>query len=428
MNYREFGVKHKCHTLKNGSIIRLLGRKGAPIHIQACIHAGSRYNSIPGQAHFLEHMLVSGSRSFPTKLSLSSALEQVGGSFDAVTDPDFIRITVSIPHKRHLDLAVNILNEILTAALHESSLFENEKSVILSEINEKRRNIPLYLMNSLMNLAFVDYTLHFNGLGTKESVSAMNIEDVTKHAKENITSSKTIYVVSGDIEMEEISASLSIIKLPNDLKDAQIELPKQNNVNHFIYENKDSEQTDILIGFRCDTNSLEDFVGLLLIQQMFMGRRSPFIQKLRYERGLVYGGSATLWDFFDTSIFGVRTASSPENIKEVFDTILNIINQTQIEGVRGDEFEILKIKTEGFYRFSLQTSREWLDAETTIIRHNRDRSDDSNALDILSCIQEMNIHTINEILKKYFSLNNAYCVVLGSLSNETIEHIQKILY
>jgi len=41
--------------------------KGFPINIQIIFNAGARFGKKPGISHFLEHMLVAGSKKYPTK-------------------------------------------------------------------------------------------------------------------------------------------------------------------------------------------------------------------------------------------------------------------------------------------------------------------------------------------------------------------------
>ncbi len=145
-------------------------------------------------------------------------------------------------------------------------------------------------MDTLMERVYPDSELHFQGLGTTKSVSELQLQDVVKFATTNITAERTSYVVSGDVEMSDIFNALSEIKLPTGLGDPLSDSLAPAGGERVVCKNSDGENSDILIGFRCDAEKPEDLAGLLMIQQMFMGRGSRLIQKLRYERGLVYSG------------------------------------------------------------------------------------------------------------------------------------------
>lgn len=425
--FSDFGVEYQFVTLKNKSKIHLLGKKGAPIHIQACVRAGTRYNTIPGQAHFLEHMLVAGTRSYPSKLALATAIEKVGGYFEAVTDADFLRLTVSVPHKKYVSLAVKILNEMMTVSLYQEAVFKNEQTVVLREQKDRLHNSQMLLMDTLMEGVYSDFELRFQGLGTPESISNMQVKSVTKFASTNITAERTSYIVSGDIEMNEIENFLSVITLPEGFGDTLPELLTPINEDRVTYKKYDGGNSNILIGFRCDTDSWADVVGLHLIQQMFMGRGSRLIQELRYTRGLVYGGGVPFWDFNKTSVFGFRTASATEKLTEVFDIILDILEEISLKGISESECEDLKVKIDSHYRFNLQTAKEWINAEVSALRHDVEGEEAKNALALLIYTKQMTADELTEIYRKYINTKSAHCVVLGSLSEETLEYFHKLL-
>ena len=58
------------------------------------------------------------------------------------------------------------------------------------------------------------------------------------------------------------------------------------------------------------------------------------------------------------------------------------------------------------------------------MRHNVEGKTNSNALTILSYIEQMDADSLTEVYRKFFDTNNAYRVVLGLLSDETVEYIQ----
>ena len=414
-NFSDFGVECQTSILKNKSKIYLLKKIGSPIHIQACIQAGSRYNSISGQAHFLEHILVAGTKLYPSKLALVTSLEKVGGYFEAITDADLIRLTISVPQTKHIPLAVSILNEMLTNSLYKEEVFHNEQSVILREQKDQLRNLSVLLMGTLMKKVYPDFDLCFNNLGTTKSVMDLQVKDIADFAKTNITAERTSYIISGAVEMQEIESLLSTIELPLGLGNSlpQLQFPI-NNSERVAYIKQEGENSDILVGFRCDTNTLVDLAGLLLIQQMFTGRGNRLIQELRYKQGLVYGGGTPFWDFNGTSIFGLRTTCATAKLEDILVITLNILKEISTKGISESECENLKVKIDGHYRFKLQTSKEWLDAEVFALRHNIKNDKNVNALTILSLIQQIDANKLTEIFQKYFDPKNAHCVILGS--------------
>ncbi len=80
---KDFGVKREERTLRNGCRVILYKKKNCPLFVKTCFLAGSRFNpeGKDGLAHFVEHMLVAGTKKFRSKDLLSMFLERYGGSF-----------------------------------------------------------------------------------------------------------------------------------------------------------------------------------------------------------------------------------------------------------------------------------------------------------------------------------------------------------
>lgn len=425
-NFTNFGVEYKTKTLRNNTRVILLRRKGSPIQIQACIKSGTRYNTIPGLAHFLEHMLVSGTRTYPSKLALTNALEKIGGYLEATTDVDFMRITLSIPQSKYVKFGVFILDEILTSSVFNEDIFSNEKSVILSEQKNKMRDVSMFLMYNLFNKVYSDSDLRFNNLGTAESILKISLNDIKKFYNDNICANRTTFIVSGDVDMCEIEEDLASIKLNDGEYDKEFKLTPIVNDKKIVLRKQEGEQADILVGFRCDTSNFDEVVGLMLIQQMFMGRSSYFMQELRYKRGLVYGGGVPLWDFCHTSVFGVRTTCATKNLNDVLNIILDVFFKISSNGISELEYKKLKIKFDSHYRFNLQSTKQWIDAESFALRHDFGGKN-TNALTVLSRAEDINHIVLTETFKKFLNKKDAYCVIRGNPSDKELIYLNNVL-
>lgn len=423
--FKKYGVTYKKAKLINDVELRLLQRTGAPIHIQACIHAGSRHNTSSGLAHFWEHMLLAGTISYPSKLAIAQALEKVGGSFEATTDADLVRLTISLPNPDHFSFGVSILNEILTKSLYTQKAIENERTVILNEQKERLKDSVYSLQHRLLQLMYTEYDLYFNNLGTEASVSSISQNDIREFAEKHITSDHVTFIVSGDIDFVTAQDTLNTIPLAKKDDFKTPGLPSITTDKTVDVQVQPDSQSTLAIGFRCDTKNPTDLAGLVLIQQLAMGRSNPFITALRYNRGLVYGGKTLLWDFNGTSIFSIVTSCSPKNVTEVYTIMHQVLNNILQTGISDDVCVAVQTKTSSYYRFNLQTSKQWLDAEAAAVRHSIDGGVESNALTILEQVDEMNATTLTKIFNKFFNPQVAYHAVTGQISEEDIQQIYK---
>jgi len=79
---------YKKTTLKNGLRILTVPVKGTKtVTVLALVGTGSKYETkeINGLSHFLEHMLLKGTKKRPSTLKLIEPLDKIGGQYNAFT-------------------------------------------------------------------------------------------------------------------------------------------------------------------------------------------------------------------------------------------------------------------------------------------------------------------------------------------------------
>ena len=140
--FKSFNVTRSEGKLRNGIKVMLFQRSGAPITTTAILKSGSKYDpdSMFGVAHFLEHMIVNGSQEFPTKDLLAEHIESVGGSYGAKTGQDPMWVNTEVSEKDDYERVVDIFNATLCKPLMDKKVFENEKQVVIKEIQKSNSN------------------------------------------------------------------------------------------------------------------------------------------------------------------------------------------------------------------------------------------------------------------------------------------------
>src|SRR3989344_460872 len=156
MNYQlsELGVSFSKDRLDNNVGVFLFNKIGAPICIRTTFFAGSRFDSIPGIAHFLEHMLVAGTKKFPSKDKLAEPLERIGGSFSASTSLNYLRLNITVPKKEDLSVGLEILQEMLQNSLFDDKTIKNERGSVRSEIGENDEDPYQILIEEIISLIY----------------------------------------------------------------------------------------------------------------------------------------------------------------------------------------------------------------------------------------------------------------------------------
>jgi zinc protease len=363
--FKNFNVTRSEGKLKNGIKVVLFHRAGAPVATTAILDSGSKYDpeTMPGVTHFLEHMVVNGSLEFPTKDLLAEHIESVGGTYSAATWQDSMRINTEVSDKSDYDRVANIFNATLCNPLMDKDVFENEKKVVIKEIQRSNSNPSQILIKTLRQLFFKGTPFEHQILGDEESILKLQYEEVISEYKKLFDASRITFVVSGDISIDEVVTKLNTLHFlkgsTSVSKNDQYEMIDKKLVLASFF---DAPQTHLYFGVPAPVSFTEDLLHLNLLGQILAGgRTSRLTKRLRYEKGLVYAVSFSKNGGQKFGAWGITTDTSEDKVQEVVDEIMAEIKDLQINGVKESELEFVKNKRIKSLKRTMQTSDDWVD-------------------------------------------------------------------
>lgn len=411
--FETLGVNFERCELKNGSQMFLFKKKGAPLYIRASINAGTRWNNIPGTAHFVEHMIVAGSKKFPSKNLLAEQIEKIGGEFSASTNFDSIRVNAQVAQKDDLPVAADLLNEILFNSLFDLKTMETERGAILSELEAKKTNPKMYVVDLFLSLAFQDTYMRYTNLGTEESVSEITVKDIKEFYGNYFSPARTVYLVCGDIEMDELREVLeNSINLPSVANNLLPEAPEITRKKSIVVEYFENKESHVTLGFRADAASLKEVAALFILRNILVvGRASILATELRYNKGLVYSVNGMAWFLSGAGVFSISTACSSENLQNVLDIICGELNKININGVSEESFNFVKKKIIKSKFIEMQTSASWIDFNDQFL--NSLAREKSTIIDLMNVIEKMTLQEVSEVFRKYIKHGTSYLAVCG---------------
>ena len=168
--------------------------------------AGSRFErrGLYGGAHFLEHMLFKGTRR-RNALQISQEIESRGGDLNAFTSEEMTCYYARIDAD-HLELALDILFDMLWNSVFPKDEFERERGVILEEIRMYEDQPSSLVMERLNQTLWPAHGLGRPVAGTPESVSSMRRPDLMNFWKRFYGPSSLALSVAGGVTRERIRA------------------------------------------------------------------------------------------------------------------------------------------------------------------------------------------------------------------------------
>jgi len=166
---------------------------------------GARYETaeVSGVSHFIEHMLFKGSAQYPTAQVISETIEGVGGVLDAATDKELTVYSAKVA-SRHFDLAMNLLADMVRHPRLDPAELEKERHVIIEELGMYRDSPQDWVGVLADEVVWPDLPLGREVAGTRETVSAISLEQMDAYRRQHYTPGNLVISVVGDVTHEQV--------------------------------------------------------------------------------------------------------------------------------------------------------------------------------------------------------------------------------
>lgn len=137
-----------------------------------------------GSAHFLEHFLYRGSKNYPSHDKVQQALHQIGAEFNGFTGHEHTGFYIQVVNSK-VAQAIQIMNDLIfnPCFLFEefnssvAMAFEQEKKVVLRELNTRADNTIFLIRNKVAEYAFPENALGTD-IGGVSNIDNLTLEDL----------------------------------------------------------------------------------------------------------------------------------------------------------------------------------------------------------------------------------------------------------
>ncbi len=320
------------------------------------VKTGSRNETLAlsGVSHFIEHLLFKGTDT-RSALDISREIESVGGVLNAFTGRETTCFYAKVLNK-DLPLAINLLSDIFMHSKFASEEMDKERMVVLQEI-KMVEDTPDDLIHDLFAERFwKGHSLGWSILGSAETVSGMNREDVIAYFKERYGSSDVLITSAGGLDHAKVvkllNRTLGAVKNVGKAALAGAPVPSKG----VKLVKKKLEQAHICLGVPAVPQSHPDRYKLYLISTMLGGGMSSrLFQEIRERRGLAYSVYTYLNLCADTGSLVAYAGTSKDSFNEVVRLILREFSRLA-KDVTPKELENAKEQLKGGMLLGLETS------------------------------------------------------------------------
>lgn len=300
-----------------------------------------------GSTHFLEHLLFKGTGQ-RTALDIAHAFDRVGGESNALTAKEH-----TCYYARVLDedtsMAIDVIADMVTGAVIDPELLEQERGVILEEIAMDQDDPIDVAFESFIEQLMGAHPLGRPIGGTPQEITDVSREAVWDHYKKFYTPDRLVISAAGSLNHGEIVKLVmeSLAQRGWDLSEGTAPAPRRERQRADITPGAESltleknfEQTNIVMG--CPGLIAGDdrrFAMSVLNSALGGGMSSRLFQEIREKRGLAYSTFSFSGSYSDAGYFGMYAGCLPAKAEQVTELMQKTFDDLARDGLTADELE-----------------------------------------------------------------------------------------
>lgn len=334
------------------------------ISINAFVLAGANQNPLqrPGLAALTSRLLDEGTEKYLAD-DISEMVESTGGSLSTFCEREISGISALLTSS-HLDLGLDLLQEMLRCPVFPEERFQMQRRKVLSHLQAMGDDPQFVAANRLNAWVYQKSPLQYPVLGTEESVSDLAVGELRDFHRGAYAPQNTILLVVGDVNAREI-LSLCEERFSDwqnseyrQAQPSQLERQPEAIVDeHFL----EKEQVTIFLGHLGIRRSNPDYYALQVMDTILgsgPGFTSRIPRTLRDEQGLAYSTYAGISPSsgLDPGRFVAWITTSPENRQKALDGLLLEINNLLQSGITDQELATAQDYLTGNFVFEFQSN------------------------------------------------------------------------
>jgi predicted Zn-dependent peptidase len=330
----------KITTLSNG--LRIVSEhrpdlETVAVGVWADVGARHEDTRLNGVSHFLEHMLFKGTHSRSAK-DIVLDIESVGGQINAYTTRDNTTYYARVL-KDDLDLALDVLSDIVVNSVCDPKEIEREKDVILQEIGQALDTPDDVVFDHLQAAAYGNHALARPILGEPDIIKAFTQDDLLGYLRSNYVGSKMVVSAVGNLDHDALVKTVQA-KLGH-IPKGEVKRPDAASYQGGRkVEKRDLEQVHLALAWPGCSFHDDDYYAMQVYSTILGGGMSSrLFQEVREERGLAYSVYSFSSSHADTGLFGIYAGTGPELLGDL-SPVIKAQMQELANGPEALEFKV----------------------------------------------------------------------------------------
>ncbi len=341
-------------VLKNGMTVLFEKRDIPVVGVAFAVRNGgiNESDEEKGISHFIEHMLYKGTPTRDSK-KIAEEIEKNGGELNGFTDEEITAYWCKMPSK-HLDIALEVLSDMVKNPLFDEKELEKERKVIFEEI-KMRKDIPrVYVYDKIKEFLY-DKPFGPSLIGTYDTMNSIDRKKIIDKFKKIYTPNNLILCVVGDADFDKIVefVNRNFGKEKGEVPRFKVKLTNSEKIEF----RKGIDQVNLVFAFHTPlAKDKKNYAAQVLNCLMGGGMSSRLFQEIREKRNLAYAVKGEVEIGRDYSYSLIYVGTTKENVDIVKKLILEEFEKVAKDLGEG-ELEQVKEQLIGNYQISMEDSQ-----------------------------------------------------------------------
>ena len=277
---------------------------------------------------------------------------------NAFTGQEITAYYVRVPD-RHLELALDILSDIVWTPALRADEVESERQVILEEIRMREDDPDDLVHEAFAGALFNGHPLGREIAGSFESIGAMTRDGIAAYHGDHYVPSNVVVAAAGNLDHDEVVAMVErALPTSNGVRPPRANGVESSTALPTALLERPLEQAHLVLGMRALRRDDPDRFALAVLDQVLGGGMSSrLFQEVRERRGLAYSVFSYRSAYQETGAFAVYCGTAPEHVEEVLALLRGELERVVADGGISDrELENAKGHLAGSMALSLESS------------------------------------------------------------------------
>jgi len=329
---------------------------------------------------------------------------------------------------QHLDLAADVLSDmILNSSLRKEDI-EKERRVIFEELR-MYLDLPMQHVHDLLDeLIWPEHPLGRSLLGTYKTIGAVQRNDLLRLKDQFHRPNNIIVACCGNVDHDHFIETIdALFKRCRSRKIAPFKktgpaLPKlRTNFYH-----KATEQTHICLGVRALSRRHPQRYALSLLSTILGGNMSSrLFNEIREKRSLAYEIGTSIKQYADTGSFFIHAGIDNRKVKEAISVIMGELKKIKKASVTKREFSMAK----EYYKSGLLMSLEHTMSSMLFLGEQIASVGKIDTMEkILQDLDKVDIDMVNQVADRLFSDRSLKLAIIGPQDEKAKAEIEGLLH